>query len=280
VSKWTGIMCMNDSVTGIDIRYEGFQGTLPNSIGDLRNLTALILLSNSLSGTIPQSLMTTKLEVFRIESNLFSSPLPTNFFGMPTLKVVRMERCFNLNESWPTVWSPNMIQLQATLSEFTGLLPTEMASMTKLEELDLNYNTRAMNGSFPPFIATMTSLRTLYLGYTGITSPLPSLCALSNLTELSLSGALTNDNLSGLSCLKNLKSLYYSDANLTGTIPNDLSTNLTTLYLDRNALEGELPAQLVNLPWRAFAVGFNRFARSTRIDTLHIVHLPFVRAAD
>jgi Leucine-rich repeat (LRR) protein len=259
VAQWQSVFCTNDSVTGISLGYFGLEGTLPNSIGNLGNLTKLYLAGNRLSGTIPQSLLGTKLEECRIEGNLFSSPLPTNFFGMPTLKAIAMDGNKGINETWPTQWSSSITELRVLLSAFSGPLSPSMSNMTNLRILDLSYNPNAMNGSYPSFILNMTSLEFLNLGSSQIKSALPNLCVLSNLTDLLLYSSAINTRFPELSCLTKLRTLSLGNCGITGTIPGNLSSNLRTLNLMDNQLEGEIPVELLGLPWIEFSVSNNRF---------------------
>jgi Leucine-rich repeat (LRR) protein len=79
LNQWVSVISTNDSITGIALPYYGMEGTLPNSIGNLRNLTRLSISGNRLSGTLPQSLLQTQLSELRMDGNSFSSPLPTTF---------------------------------------------------------------------------------------------------------------------------------------------------------------------------------------------------------
>jgi Leucine-rich repeat (LRR) protein len=51
---WTGIACTSDGrVYSIDLRRQGLQGTMPDSICSLPNITELYISNNSLSSAYP-----------------------------------------------------------------------------------------------------------------------------------------------------------------------------------------------------------------------------------
>ncbi|KAK9743106.1 hypothetical protein RND81_03G218300 [Saponaria officinalis] len=67
--------------------YNTFTGTIPQSIGRMRNLTYLGLGANKLSGTLPVSLFNlSSLQLFDLTDNLFHGELPPNLgFTHPRL---------------------------------------------------------------------------------------------------------------------------------------------------------------------------------------------------
>ena len=92
-----------------------------------------------------------------------------------------------------------------------------------------------------------------------MSGPIPDLSALSNLTDLELSGNQLSGQIPDLSALSNLTDLELGGNQLSGQIP-DLSalSNLTNLGLSGNQLDGPIPelsalSNLVNL-----ALSYNR----------------------
>jgi hypothetical protein len=258
--NWNYITCTgNRTVSRLRFPYGQLRGTLPDSIGNLSSLVELGIGGNFLDGTIPSSLLRTPLEVFVLDVNFFRSPLPTGLFAMPTLKTVRMGSNSYINETWPTQWSSSLSELRITQSAFTGLLPSSMSNMTNITTLDLRYNPAAMNGSLPSFIANLTTMQNFYIGGCDIQGPLPDLCALVNLVDVSIGQNRINGPFPDLSCLPNLESLAIAAAGLTGTIPSNLSSRLNTMILDANSLSGEFPPQLASNPWVRLSMSQNRY---------------------
>jgi len=85
-TTWFGLSCSYDSnsdfyhVIQIDLNNVNLHGTLPHSLGDLSELTSLLLYYNQLSGSIPSSLgQLTKLTDLYLSDNLFTGTIPDSF---------------------------------------------------------------------------------------------------------------------------------------------------------------------------------------------------------
>ena len=106
-------------------------------------------------------------------------------------------------------------------NQFTGQIPSELASLSNLEVLALSSN--QLTGPIPTWLASLTNLRELYLGRNQFTGQIPSeLASLSNLERLSLSGnQLTGSVPSWLGSLTNLEELYLwaQPVHRTDTLP-------------------------------------------------------------
>ena len=158
-------------------------------------------------------------------------------------------------------------------NELTGQIPSELGSLSNLQELRLYSN--QLTGPIPASLGGLTNLERLSLSQNQLTGPIPSeLGSLVNLQELSLSqnqlsGAIPTElgslsklevlylwgnQLTGpipasLGGLANLEQLDLSQNQLTGVIPTELGilTNLEILALGGNQLIGQIPPQLANL---------------------------------
>ncbi|HTJ48152.1 MAG TPA: hypothetical protein VL443_01780 [Cyclobacteriaceae bacterium] len=135
-------------------------------------------------------------------------------------------------------------------SHLVGKIPASIGNLTKVTQLNLTGN--AITGSIPSTMGNMTSLQYLYLGQNQITGTTPaSLGNLTNLLTLSLgynqiSGSIPTE----LNNLKNLTYLSFAVNKLTGDI-TDLSglTNLTSIFFSYNPTlnAGPIPVWLKNL---------------------------------
>ncbi len=146
------------------------------------------------------------------------------------------------NTNWKT---------SAPLDEWYGVTTDADGRVT---ELDLYDN--GLSGPLPFELAGLTNLERLNLDFNELTGLVPRwLGSLSQLRELDLSGSWESPGLTGpipaeLGGLPNLESLNLEGNALTGRIPVELGelTNLERLALQRNALTGPVPVWLGNLP--------------------------------
>jgi len=139
-------------------------------------------------------------------------------------------------------------------NSLSGMLPSELGSLTNLQTLDLHNS--SLSGTIPSWLGSLTNLQTLDLHNSSLSGTIPSwLGSLSNLQKLRLqSNSLSGTLPSELSSLTNLQTLDLSVNNLSGKIPSWLGslTNLQTLDLENNSLSGTLPSEygsLSNLQW-------------------------------
>nr|GMD47336.1 probable leucine-rich repeat receptor-like protein kinase At5g49770 [Ipomoea batatas] len=105
-SNWEGIRCSNSRVISMDLSNNiGLKGTLPSSIGNLKNLTTFFfgqipdsigslqqlvfihLSQNQLSGTIPPKLFSPNMKLIhvRLDSNTLNGSVPDNLNNLTSL---------------------------------------------------------------------------------------------------------------------------------------------------------------------------------------------------
>jgi hypothetical protein len=70
VCTWTGVTCVDDKVTEIDVNTKGIEGTIATEIGLLNSVSILYLYDNTLNGSLPFELfLLTNLKQLRIQNN-------------------------------------------------------------------------------------------------------------------------------------------------------------------------------------------------------------------
>ena len=141
------------------------------------------------------------------------------------------------------------IGLRLKDNQLTGPIPPELARLTDLGVLDLEFN--RLTGPIPPELASLENLSWLVLRRNQLTGPIPpELGSLENLTWLDLLGnQLTGPIPPELARLTDLGVLGLEFNRLTGPIPSwlgDLSA-LNILSLGGNQLTGPIPPELGNL---------------------------------
>ncbi|KAK1605465.1 hypothetical protein QYE76_029138 [Lolium multiflorum] len=172
------------SLTSLDLSRNNISGTLPSVIGKSM-LQVVILFSNSLSGTIPCSLLqlqqlmfldlsknqlsgtlpncpqefeTSNITLLNLNSNRFSGAFPIFLQSCRELKF--LDLAFNrFSGSLPT-WIqsklPQLALLQLRSNKFSGGIPDQLTRMKGLQYLDIAINN--MSGNIPQSIGNLTAM--------------------------------------------------------------------------------------------------------------------------
>ncbi|KAI9378750.1 hypothetical protein POPTR_018G144600v4 [Populus trichocarpa] len=242
---------------------DGFNGSIPFSLGNISSLQAFDLSNNSLQGQIPGWIGNmSSLEFLDLSGNNFSGRLPLRFDTSSNLRYLYLSR--------------NKLQ---------GPIAMIFYNSVEIFALDLSHNN--LTGTIPEWIGRLSNLRFLLLSYNNLEGEIP--IQLSKLDQLTLID-LSHNHLSGniLSWMisthpfprqyysydyvsssrqslefttKNV-SLYYigsiiryftgidfSCNNFTGEIPLDIGnlTKIKALNLLHNSLTGPIPPTFSNL---------------------------------
>ncbi|CAK9166740.1 unnamed protein product [Ilex paraguariensis] len=206
-SSWDGIACTNSHVTSIKLagvlvsgsqfgdiasftnlqfldlsNNIGLKGTLPPSIGNLKNLTTLFF------GPIPDSIGSLQLLVFlALNSNSFSGPIPPSIGNLLNLSWLDLSDN-QLNGTIPVSSGPTpgldmLIKAKHFVfdnNQLTGNIPRTLGLVQTLEMVRLDWN--SLNGSVPLNLNNLTSVSELYLSNNKLTGPLPNLTGMNFLT--------------------------------------------------------------------------------------------------
>ncbi|XP_058215919.1 leucine-rich repeat receptor protein kinase HPCA1-like isoform X2 [Rhododendron vialii] len=258
--SWEGISCTNSRVTSLDLsNNKGLTGTLPQSIGNLTNLSTLMLIGCSFFGLIPDSIGSLQqLTYLSLNSNNFSGPIPNSIGNLNILiwldvtanqlngtipiskgtttglDMLVNTKHFHLGQnqlvgSIPSqLFNPNMQMIHVILDNnlLTDRIPYEMGNVQTLEVVRLNGN--SLNGSVPANLNYLTSLSELYLANNNLTGVLPNLTGMDLLNYVDMS----NNSFDASSAPPWFTSLQ----------------SLTTLMMERTQLQGHIPVNLFSLP--------------------------------
>ncbi|KAF7850112.1 hypothetical protein BT93_L5841 [Corymbia citriodora subsp. variegata] len=239
----------------LNLAYNDFKSSqIPSAIGNLRELTSLVLSVSRFYGQIPREVLNltylsfldlsyndlelkspslenllrslTKLEGLNLSNVSMSSPLPDAIADLSNLTSLVLEYC-----------------------SLKGELPVATFELPRLETLDVSWNEN-LSVRMPEF-RRGNPLKSLSLSETRCSGQLPSsLGNLSSLIELDiarceLSGVIP----SSVGELARLHTLDLSENQLTGEILHSLGklVGLTNLHLNYNQLSGEIPPSLGKL---------------------------------
>ncbi|KAJ8618126.1 hypothetical protein MRB53_014312 [Persea americana] len=213
-----------------------FTGNIPNEIGNLKKLSYLALNSNYFTGNMPPSLgMLSNVTWLDVADNQLSGPLPVSTSTTPGLDMLLNARHFHFNKNKLSGNIPaklfssemKLIHLILDGNELTGSIPTTLGLVTTLLVLRLDRN--HLSGEVPSNLNNFTNIIELNLANNQLTGPIPNLTSeMTNLNHVDLSN----------------NSFDESEA------PIWFSTiqSLTILVMEFGTLNGHVPQELFNLP--------------------------------
>ncbi|XP_043720895.1 probable LRR receptor-like serine/threonine-protein kinase At3g47570, partial [Telopea speciosissima] len=242
------------SLYTLDAGNNGFSGSIPNSLGQIKRIVNLRLGVNKLSGTIPSAIYNlSSLRDFVVQENQLQGSLPPNLgFSLPNLRKLSIGRN-QFHGPLPISISnlSNLVQLYAHNNNFTGKVAIHFGGLSKLTVLTLVYNHlgsgEADDLSFMNTLTNCSSLARLWLAVNQFGGVLPnSIANLSTqLREISIRHNRIYGNISpGIGNLVSLSVLSLTDNLLEGSIPTSIGRlqMLVILYLAGNKFTGPIPS--------------------------------------
>jgi len=266
---WAGIGCSNGRVSSFVLLGDSkAQGTIPEAIGDLDQLTILVLRSATIVGEIPKTIGNlTKLNLLNfadcnitgsipneidnlkrvttlnLSNTKISGPIPNQIGGMTNLIVLLLNNT-NLSGSIPSELSKifRLRKIDISYAQLSGTIPEEIGDINFLAEFIIHHN--ALSGVVPTSIVRLVNLKIMALNHNKISNPLPKeIFGLRNLTQLYLNdndikGQLPLD----ISFSDSLKVLDISNNQIVGTLPSNLfsKSNIQSINLSNNQLSGSI----------------------------------------
>jgi RHS repeat-associated protein len=244
-------------------------GTLPDSLGNLVNLTELWINGNTFSGQLPQTIGNlNKMKYLNMVSNKFSGEIPASIGNLTALEWA----AFNKNQfsgSIPKGFG-NMLLLDSLWLDnnlLTGSIPDTLKKAKSLVRLSLNNN--QLEGALPASLSNLTLLRYLHLGSNKFTGTIPS--TYSNLSALrlvdfsftQLTGAIPLTMVSRTA----LKKMYFNDSKFTSfpNISSRTDKSTVTVTIQNN----QIPISNIEANFTAVNVhGFAQFTYAQQINTV------------
>ncbi|RWV96411.1 hypothetical protein GW17_00040878 [Ensete ventricosum] len=266
----------------LDLSFNNLQGQLPPELGRLSHLELLVLSRNALEGRIPGTLANcSNLWRISLGSNRLAGEIPAEFGALPKLQILSLH--YNdLNGRIPASLGnlSSITHIDLVGNRVTGTIPPSLGRPQTLVHISVTSN--SLTGAIPVSIFNMSSLSYLYVGYNQLSGTLPPdmgntlaslevLQAFGNILEGPVPISLPNASL--------LREVVLPYNRLSGPLPRDIGklrylsslnlrangiearkaedwefftslancSNLQTLDLEYNKLEGTLPSTIVNL---------------------------------
>ncbi|KDP23040.1 hypothetical protein JCGZ_00505 [Jatropha curcas] len=180
-------------------------GELPQELGNLNNITRMLLSSNNFSGQLPETFAKlTTLEDFRIGDNHFTGEIPS------------------LIQNWT-----HLTKLVIQASGLSGPIPSGISLLTNMIDLRISDLSNGTEISFPP-LSNLKNLTKLILRSCNIVGQLPPY--LGQFTKLTSTLDLSFNKLTGpipssFSSLSKTDFIYFTGNMLSGTVPDWIIRN-------------------------------------------------------
>lgn len=147
VETWNGITVENNKVIGINLLFNNLNGTLPGSLGELKNLKKLELSFNPISGNIPAELGNLlQLEILAINGTAVSGSIPESLGNLSNLK-----------------------QLHLSSNQLSGTIPESLGNLKSIEIFNVFDND--LYGTLPVELANCQNLKQLMVAENNFKNP-------------------------------------------------------------------------------------------------------------
>ncbi|XP_033130463.1 receptor-like protein 48 isoform X3 [Brassica rapa] len=242
-----------NQLTKLILASSKLSGNFHHVLLNLSELTTINLRFNQLEGTLPSNMSSLfKLEYFDIGSNSFSGSIPSSLFMIPSLIHLRLER--NGFNGLPEIGNISSSSKLHTLSlggnNLNGPIPRFISKLAGLSYLDLSFwNIRRGVVDFRIFLH-LKSLTFLDLSHLNTRSmvDMSLFSHLMSLSVLHISGNNLNIS-SNLNLPSPIGSLALASCNIS-EFPKFLQRQTSLFYLDisNNKIKGQVPEWLWSLP--------------------------------
>ena len=214
--EWHGVTTDDEGrISELLLSRNGLAGEIPTELGDLANLTRLALNSNQLTGEIPTELGNlSNLQSLFLSFNQLTGGVPTELSNLS-----------------------NLLTLVLSDNQLAGELPQSLTGLTALRSLSFSNNSglcAPVDDAFQTWLQSVAFVRG--------SSCAPTDSAEDRAVLVELYNATDGDNWTN-------NANWLSDRPIREWhgVTNDASGRVTVLYIQRNELTGELPAELGSL---------------------------------
>ncbi|KAG6490781.1 hypothetical protein ZIOFF_052094 [Zingiber officinale] len=252
--------CIRESLRSLDLGGNQLNGSLPEWLGEFKNLESLLLFSNSFSVSQKaweafQALLTWFFEA-TLSMNNIEGPVPSSMCRMTNLLAVDLSRN-HLSKELPNCWQdltdlavfdmssnnltgvlPSTVYLGS--NEFTGGIPSSIGhGLPHLKILILRSN--RFHGHIPPQLSNLSSLQILDLSHNSFIGTIPP--TFGNFSSIRISPKSLGKIVDVGSYKETILLVTKNQENFY----DKLLSIMTTLDLSDNNLSGQIPEQITSL---------------------------------
>ncbi|XP_021826653.1 LRR receptor-like serine/threonine-protein kinase FLS2 [Prunus avium] len=254
----------------LDVSENHLNGTIPLSIGNMKDMEIISLRNNQLFGEFPQQWsLWSNIFVIDVSHNNLSGNIPSSMVIPSSLLQFKVNNNNFGGEIFSSLQNCTYLGiLNLEHNKFTGNLPLWLGSnLSRLVMLQLRSN--LLGGHIPHQLCNLVHLRVLDLAHNNFSGTIPK--CLKNMTVLVKAnffgvGLIVTDPYDGKTTITSKgKELVYGDEplffwgntidlssnNFEGEIPEEVGSLivLCTLNLSMNRLTGEIPSSIGKLHW-------------------------------
>ncbi|ONI11724.1 hypothetical protein PRUPE_4G123200, partial [Prunus persica] len=232
-------ICNMQNLTALSLRSNHFSGELPHAWNSGSMISIVDAAYNNLCGNIPTSMgLLSYLQILKLNNNNFDGKILDSLQNFSILLSIDVggNKLSRRLPAWIGGSGGSMLHmLQLRNNSFTGHIPRQLCNLSYLHILDLSHNN--FSGIIPNCFNNLTSL------FRDVSDKYPNYYHLQ--TMLTLKG----EELVYNTTLMLVKSIDLSSNILEGEIPQEIGSliNLSTLNLSRNQLTGKIPSEVGNL---------------------------------
>ncbi|CAH9093765.1 unnamed protein product [Cuscuta epithymum] len=143
-------------------------GSIPESIAELTQLQTLDVSNNQLTGSVPDSTIANLISLWHLNlaNNQLTGPIPSALAGLDQLEQIDLSNNqFNGSIPLNIASLTNLTHLRLSNNQLTGDIPQNLASLPQLDLIDLSNN--QFTGTVPNFPSTVTVIACGNAGLSG-----------------------------------------------------------------------------------------------------------------
>lgn len=263
------------SLQGLVVFSNSIQGSIPSTLGYLKNLISIMMASNDLTGTIPQELLSC--------SSLFQLDLSDNYLSGPlvipsTVTVLGLAQNYLTGTIPSSLFSSGLFAASISSNCLVPSIPETVCNSSSLYSLNVDglrssCKTEVLSGQkfeFPSCVWSLPSLQNLSFAGNSYYGLIPNVSAASELTVVQANYNNIEGDINTLLRLPKIQTLQFSNNIATNGEMLYLAKPIETLDITMNRLSGTvlLNSSIVDTTGMSILVG-NIFSCSglQRFDT-------------